>query len=152
MRISDWSSDVCSSDLVAEDWGDAAIYAGLDLSSTNDLTAFVPIAWVEEAWETKPTFWLPGDGLAEKSRSDRLPYDVWADEGLLETTPGRAIEYESVAQWLYAFDKRHNVANTAIVSWAVKPPRPWMLRDRCTEKGGVEKWLEFTRGYTSTEE
>src|SRR3546814_11076337 len=74
----------------------AAIYACLDLSSTNDLTAFVPIAWVEEAWETKPTFWLPGDGLAEKSRSDRVPYDVWADEGLLETTPGRAIEYEFV--------------------------------------------------------
>src|SRR3546814_15898497 len=87
MRISDWSSDVCSSDL---------------------LTAFVPIAWVEEAWETKPTFWLPGDGLAEKSRSDRVPYDVWADEGLLETTPGRAIEYEFVAHWLYAFDQRHN--------------------------------------------
>src|SRR3546814_9797681 len=98
----------CGGD-VAEDWGDAAIYAGLDLSSTNDLTAFVPIAWVEEAWETKPTFWLPGDGLAEKSRYDRVPYDVWADEGLLETTPGRAIEYEFVAHWLYAFDQRPNV-------------------------------------------
>src|SRR3546814_12591584 len=83
----------CGGD-VAEDWGDAAIYAGLDLSSTNDLTAFVPIAWVEEAWETKPPFWLPGDGLAEQSRSDRVPYDVWADEGLLEPPPGRAIESE----------------------------------------------------------
>src|SRR3546814_16105797 len=95
MRISDWSSDVCSSDL---------------------LTAFVPIAWVEEAWETKPTFWLPGDGLAEKSRSDRVPYDVWADEGLLATTPGRAIEYEFVAHWLYAFAQRHNVVKIAFAT------------------------------------
>jgi phage terminase large subunit-like protein len=59
------------------EWGDTPVYAGLDLSSTADLTAFVPIAWVDDAWETKPTFWLPEGGLAEKSRADRVPYDLW---------------------------------------------------------------------------
>jgi hypothetical protein len=59
---------------------------------------FVPIAWVDDAWEVKPTFWLPGEGLREKSRTDRVPYDVWHADGHLLTTPGRAVEYEFVAR------------------------------------------------------
>jgi phage terminase large subunit-like protein len=79
------------------DWGDADVFAGLDLASTSDLTAFVPIAWIDDAWEIKPQFWLPEEGLREKSRTDRVPYDTWASQGFLNTTPGRAVEYEFVA-------------------------------------------------------
>jgi phage terminase large subunit-like protein len=77
---------------VSNDWGREPVFSGLDLASTNDLTAHVPIAWIEDAWEVKPTFWLPSEGLREKSRADRVPYDVWAADGHLRTTPGRAVE------------------------------------------------------------
>lgn len=110
------------------DWGDAPVYAGLDLSSTADLTAFVPMAWVNDAWEVKPTFWLPGSGLAEKSRADRVPYDVWAGDGFVNTTPGRAIEYEFVAHWLREFVSNHNVAKIAFDRWGWKHLRPWLLK------------------------
>ncbi|HUH38723.1 MAG TPA: terminase large subunit, partial [Spongiibacteraceae bacterium] len=73
------------------------VYGGLDLSEVSDLTALVLLS---EDGDVHPTFWLPGEGLAEKSRHDRVPYDVWAEDGLLETTPGRAIEYEFVAHRL----------------------------------------------------
>src|SRR5690606_18567840 len=66
----------------------ADVYGGLDLSSVSDLTALV---LVTAEGDVHPTFWLPGDGLAEKARADRVPYDVWAKEGFLQTTPGRAI-------------------------------------------------------------
>jgi phage terminase large subunit-like protein len=78
-------------------WGDAEVYSGLDLSSTMDLTAHVPIASINDLWEVKPEFWLPVEGLREKSKSDRVPYDDWARQGLVHTTPGKAIEYEYVA-------------------------------------------------------
>ena len=110
------------------EWGDALVYAGLDLSSTADLTAFVPMAWVNDAWEVKPTFWLPGSGLAEKSRADRVPYDVWAGDGFVNTTPGRAIEYEFVAHWLREFVSNHNVAKIAFDRWGWKHLRPWLLK------------------------
>jgi phage terminase large subunit-like protein len=76
------------------------VYGGLDLSETNDLTALVLLAPVEGKWHVKPTFWLPGEGLREKARQDRVPYDVWAKDGFLDTTPGRSIEYEYIAERL----------------------------------------------------
>jgi phage terminase large subunit-like protein len=131
------------------DWDDAPVYAGLDLSSTSDLTAFVPIAWVDDAWEVKPTFWLPGEGLREKSRADRVPYDVWAEQGQLETTPGRSIEYEFVARWLFDFCQSHNVRKIAFDRWGMKYLRPWLLKAGFTEDQVDELFEEFGQGFAS---
>jgi phage terminase large subunit-like protein len=134
---------------VSDDWGRAEVYSGLDLSATSDLTAHVPIAWIEDAWETKPTFWLPGEGLREKSRSDRIEYDHWAAKGFLETTPGRSVEYEYVARELYDFDKTHNWAKCAFDRWAFKHLRPWLLKAGFTEERLGELFVEFGQGFVS---
>lgn len=134
---------------VTEDWGDAPVYAGLDLSSTSDLTAFVPIAHINEAWETKPTFWLPGEGLAAKSRADRVPYDLWHSQGLLETTPGKSVEYEFVAHWLLDFCQSHNVKKIAFDRWGMKYLKPWLLAAGFTEEHITEIFEEFGQGFQS---
>jgi phage terminase large subunit-like protein len=134
---------------VSDDWGQAEVYSGLDLASTNDLTAHVPIAWIEDAWEAKPTFWLPGDGLREKARSDRVPYDVWAADGQLRTTPGRAVEYEWVAKELYDFDRAHNWKKCAFDRWGMKHLKPWLLKAGFTEERIEELFVEFGQGFQS---
>jgi phage terminase large subunit-like protein len=134
---------------VTDDWDDAPVYAGLDLSSTSDLTAFVPIAWIDDAWEVKPTFWLPEQGLREKSRADRVPYDLWASEGLLQTTPGKAIEYEFVAHWLFGFCSTHNVRKIAFDRWGMKYLKPWLLKAGFTEDQVEELFEEFGQGFQS---
>ncbi len=131
------------------DWSDAPVYAGLDLSSTSDLTAFVPIAFVDGAWETKPTFWLPEEGLLEKSRTDRVPYDVWHGQGFLETTPGKAIEYEFVAHWLKRFVDENNVRKIAFDRWGMKYLRPWLIKAGFTEERVDELFDEFGQGFQS---
>jgi phage terminase large subunit-like protein len=134
---------------ISKDWGRAEVYSGLDLASTSDLTAHVPIAWIEDAWETKPTFWLPGEGLREKSRSDRVPYDTWHKDGFLLTTPGRAVEYEWVARELYEFDQTHNWKKCAFDRWAMKHLRPWLLKAGFTEERLEELFVEFGQGFVS---
>lgn len=134
---------------MVSDWGNAPVYAGLDLSATADLTAFVPIAWMDDAWEVKPTFWLPGDGLAEKARADRVPYDVWAKDGWLETTPGRAIEYEFVAVWLREFVSEHNVEKIAFDRWGMKHLKPWLMKAGFTEDDIEGTFAEFGQGFQS---
>jgi phage terminase large subunit-like protein len=134
---------------VSEDWGDAPVYAGLDLSSTADLTAFVPIAWVNEGWDIKPTFWLPGEGLGEKARADRVPYDLWSEEGYLNTTPGRSVEYEFVAKWLWDFCSSHNVQKIAFDRWGMKHLRPWLMKAGFTEEQIDELFEEFGQGFQS---
>lgn len=134
---------------VTEDWGQEPVYAGLDLSSTADLTAFVPICRIGDHWETKPTFWLPGEGLAEKSRADRVPYDLWARDGHLQTTPGKSVEYEFVAHWLFAFCQSHNVRKIAFDRWGMKYLRPWLLQAGFTEERLDELFEEFGQGFRS---
>jgi len=73
------------------------VYGGLDLSAVSDLTALVLGARVDSVWQIHPTFWLPGDGLAAKSRADRVPYDLWHRDGHLLAAPGKSVDYEYVA-------------------------------------------------------
>lgn len=131
------------------DWEDATVYAGLDLSAVHDLTAFVPIAWIEDAWEVKPTFWLPSEGLVNKSRSDRMPYDQWAQAGLLETTPGKSIEYEYVAHFLFRFFNQHKVRKIAFDRWNMKHLRPWLVKAGFTEEQVEEVFEDFGQGFQS---
>ena len=102
------------------------VYCGLDLSSARDLTAFVMISQVEGKWHVKPVFWLPGEGLAEKSRADRVPYDVWAKQGFLETTPGRSIEYEYVASEIARLAQAYDIKKIAFDRWGFRHLRPWL--------------------------
>lgn len=104
------------------------VFAGLDLSEVSDLTAFVPVAPVDGVWNVKPVFWLPGNGLAEKSRSDRVPYDVWAREGFLHTTAGATVDYEFVAAYLYDFCEANDVRKIAFDRWNWRHLKPWLAK------------------------
>jgi phage terminase large subunit-like protein len=135
---------------VSDHWGSADVYAGLDLSSAHDLTAFVPIAAVNGLWETKPTFWLPEEGLREKSRSDRVPYDMWAADGHLQTTPGKAVEYEYVAKWIYDFcAERSFRVRIAFDRWNMKHLKPWLLKAGFSEDQFEAVFAEFGQGFVS---
>jgi phage terminase large subunit-like protein len=134
---------------ISDSWAGAEVYAGLDLSSVHDLTAFVPIAWINDAWEVRPTFWLPADGLREKSRADRVPYDVWAADGQLRTTPGKAVEYEFVAAELFGFYQKHPRLKIAFDRWGMKFLKPWLLKSGFTEEQFEQVFVEFGQGFQS---
>jgi phage terminase large subunit-like protein len=134
---------------VSEWDADAEVYAGLDLSAVHDLTAFVPISWVEDAWEVAPTFWLPGEGLVEKSRLDHVQYDVWAQMGALETTPGRSVEYEFVAAWMFRFYQHHRRLKVAFDRWNMKHLRPWLVKAGFTDAQIEETFVDFGQGFQS---
>jgi phage terminase large subunit-like protein len=104
------------------------LFGGLDLSSVNDLTAKVYIGFAEKAWNVRPTFWLPGEGLKEKSRADRVPYDLWAQQGHLQTTPGRTVSYEFVAATLYTDFERLNIRKIGFDRWGWKHLKPWLVK------------------------
>jgi phage terminase large subunit-like protein len=121
------------------------VYGGLDLSSVHDLTALV---LVTDDGDVRPTFWLPAEGLAEKSRNDRVPYDMWADQGHLQTTPGRAIEYEFVAMHLRGVFDRCNVRALAFDRWGMRHLRPWLVKAGFSEEE-LERFIDFGQGYQS---
>lgn len=76
---------------------DGPVYGGLDLSARTDLTALVLVGKVGGIWQVRPYFWTPEQGIFDRAKTDRAPYDVWARSGLLRTTPGATVDYEAVA-------------------------------------------------------
>lgn len=126
-----------------------SIYGGLDLSAVNDLTALVLIGQIEGVWNVKPTFWLPHDGLAERSRLDRVPYDVWQRDGYIELTPGKSVEYEFVADHLRDVFKTYRIVKIAFDRWGFRHLRPWLIKAGFTEKEIEERFEEFGQGYQS---
>lgn len=133
---------------VQEDWGNARVYGGLDLSATNDLTALVLCAEINDEWHVKPVFWLPSEGLADKSRTDRVPYDTWAKQGYLQTTPGSAIEYAWIAHEMRRVFDEHNIVKIAFDRWNWKFLKPWLIEAGFRDHD-IGKFHEFGQGYVS---
>lgn len=142
-----WES--CKGEVV-ESFKGLPVYMGLDLSETADLTAKVMIAPVGGKWHVKPTFWLPAEGLRDKSAKDRVPYDMWAaaPEKFLSTTPGKSVEYEYVSETLRSDFDELDVRAVAFDRWGWKHLRPWLVKVGFSE-AELERFVEFGQGYES---
>jgi phage terminase large subunit-like protein len=89
--------EACRGDATIEKGSE--IYLGLDLSGKTDLTALVGISNGDQS-RARAWFWKPQETLLDHEKRDRVPYTVWKQQGLIETTPGRAIQYEWIAERL----------------------------------------------------
>jgi phage terminase large subunit-like protein len=125
------------------------VYGGLDLSAVHDLTALVLIGRVDGVWQVHPTFWLPGDGLVEKSARDRVPYDLWRKQGYLLAAPGKSVDYEYVAEYLRGVFDRYNIVKIGFDAWAFAHLRPWLIKAGFTEDVITERFQEFRQGTKS---
>jgi phage terminase large subunit-like protein len=132
-----------------EDWAGHKVYAALDLSEANDLTSLTLGCPIDGLLHVKPTFWLPEIGMAERARKDRVPYDMWKQQGFLETTPGRSIEYEYVAAHLVSLLDDLDIRKVAFDRWNMRHLRPWLVRAGMTEEEIEERFEEFGQGFQS---
>ena len=132
-----------------DDWRDLPVYGGLDLSEVSDLTALVLTADDGEAIHVRPAFWLPEYGLFERARNDRVPYDLWAEQGHLLTTPGKAIQYAWIAGYLFEAFGLYNIKKLAFDRWNMRHLRPWLIKAGFSEEQIDEHFVDFGQGYQS---
>ena len=125
------------------------VYGGLDLSATMDLTALVLIGYRDRKWHVHSTFWLPKEGLSDKSVADRVPYDLWHGQGHLQATPGKTVSYEFVAHQLRDLFRRYHVQKIGFDRWNMKHFKPWLLRVGFSEQWIEEHFVEFGQGVQS---
>ncbi|PEP95271.1 terminase large subunit, partial [Bacillus toyonensis] len=110
---------------------------GCDLSSTTDLTAAKVIFMVQNDPHiyVKQMYWLPEDLLEQRSKEDKIPYDVWCEQGLLRTTPGNSVHYKFVTEWFLEIRDEYGIF------------LPWIGYDRWSAK----YWVEEMEGYFGKE-
>ena len=125
------------------------VYGGLDLSAVQDLTALILIGRIDGIWQVHPTFWLPGEALYDKAKADRVPYDLWHEQGFLRAAPGRSVDYEYVANHLRGLFDRLDIRKLAFDRWSFKHLKPWLLRAGFSEEEIEEHFVEFGQGMQS---
>ena len=118
------------------------VYAGLDLSARTDLTALVLIAFDGAIWHCLPYFWTPKLGLRERSARDRAPYDVWVDQGHINTTPGASIDYEFVVADVMEIIAGMNIAAIGFDRWRID-----IMKKEFERAGADVPLVEFGQGF-----
>lgn len=107
----------CGKDIDITEFKGETCYAGLDLSSTTDLTALVLCFYKEEKYHLFSYAFCPSDGIKARSRKDKVPYELWEKQGHLIATEGNATDYDYVLKTLNDLSKDYNIAGICIDRW-----------------------------------
>ena len=74
-------------------------YCGGDFAVTKDLSALCmlfPPAKPDGIYEAFFRIWIPEENIVRRSRDDKVPYQVWADQGFVVTTSGSTTDFEFI--------------------------------------------------------
>ena len=102
-----------------EPYNGAPVSIGLDLSSVSDLTALVAVWQGDAAIQVRSFFRTPAEGVRDRAKGDRTPYDVWVDEGHLLTTPGASIDFDHLARQVLDICEDWQVEVMAFDRWRI---------------------------------
>jgi phage terminase large subunit-like protein len=118
-------------------------FAGLDLSSVNDLTTEVLLfPEPDGSFLVLPRFWIPQAQMQERIRKHRVPYDVWKGMGLVQATPGDAIDYDFIQAQLEKDHATFKVKEFAYDKWNAEQLAINLM------KAGLPM-VEFRQGFVS---
>lgn len=95
-------------------------YAGLDLSSTGDITALVlmfPPRDMDEKYIVLPFFWVPEDTIQRRVKANSVPYDVWEKQGHILATEGNVIHYDFIEKFIYDLAEKYHILEIAVDRW-----------------------------------
>lgn len=106
-------------------------FAGLDLSTTTDISALVLVFKEDNgSFSLLPKFWVPSDNARKREKRDRVPYETWARQGLIEMTPGNVIDYDYIRARINELAKRFKIIEIAIDPWNATQLATQLTADR----------------------
>lgn len=137
-----------------EDVGDPAAWSdvcvGLDLSAVGDLTALVLTGTLGEdkRKRIKAYFWLPAEGLDERSKKDKVPYNVWAKQGYITAVPGNTIDYDAVAPQVKQIFHDIKISKAGFDRWSWRHFENALKRAKMPSRQ-IDKFVSIAQGTAS---
>jgi phage terminase large subunit-like protein len=95
-------------------------FAGVDLASVRDLCAAVyvfPPEGRDDRWAVLCRFWVPKDGLEDRVRHERVPYDRWVDESAVIATEGDVADHDAILRQIIADCETFDVQGVGFDPW-----------------------------------
>lgn len=115
-------------------------FAGLDLSSNRDMTAFV--LYFPHNHAVLPTFWSCRHFAEEREQTEGVSYLNWANQGLLELTAGKSIDLGFVEKRIIELGERFLISEINFDRWGATS-----IAKRL-ENAGFDM-VKFGQGYAS---
>ncbi len=115
---------------------DSYAIAGVDLSSTTDLTAAIILVRKGGKNYVIPHFFMPKDVLEKRVQEDNAPYDAWVERGLITLSEGSQNNFSLVTEWFLHMVRTYEI-RPLFVGYD-----PWNSR----------YWVEEMEGYGFTME
>ncbi len=106
--------------VVEEDLLGKSCYLGMDLSTILDISAYCLTFERENnvgPWRELWRFFIPEEGLIERIRRDKVPYDSWVERGLVIATPGPTIDYDFIEAEILKDAERFNIIEGGYDPW-----------------------------------
>lgn len=88
-------------------------FGGLDLSYTQDLSAFALVFPKAGGFDAFAWLWKPREGLQQAIKADGAPYDLWAKDGFLSLTDGKVIKLAPIAELMASIAERFDLRTVA---------------------------------------
>jgi hypothetical protein len=119
------------------------VWVALDLSARNDMTALCMVALDENGvFHVWVEYFAPSAGVHERSKRDRVPYDLWARDGLITLTPGASIEYGFVCVRLIEICNDCDVQSIVYDRWRID-----ILKAELARLGAELPLIEWGQGF-----
>ena len=93
---------------------------GVDLSRTGDLTCATLLIMDRETEQryVHQMYWLPEDNFNERVNIEKIPYDIWLEQGLLRLCEGNLINYSDVTAWFIEMVQEYGLK----IAWVYYDP------------------------------
>jgi phage terminase large subunit-like protein len=117
-------------------------YAGLDLSSTKDLSAFVMVFPYKGKFYVVPHFFVPMDNAKAREDRDRVPYGQWHKQGFIHCTGGNVVDYDFVRKTINDLADTYHIMSIGIDPWNASHIMTQLM-------GDGHNVVSFRQGYKS---
>jgi phage terminase large subunit-like protein len=137
--------DACAGEVDREALKGRSCYAGLDLSTSIDISAFVmlfPPHGDDKYWRILCEFFLPADNIEARVKRDRVPYDVWNRQGLFNLTEGNVIDYDVIRNRIKSLGQDYDIKEIAFDRWGAQQIVTQLTADGFT-------MVQFGQGFAS---
>lgn len=126
LPMADW--DEC--DATPEPLPDGeTVWAGLDLSSTTDFSAFVLVAKRGDGFKAQGHYWLPRDRADLIARKYNIPIERWVRGGWLTLCPGSTIEYGPIHAHIVAQSRQYDLRGIGFDPYNAQATRVYLEDD-----------------------
>lgn len=92
---------------------------GLDLATTRDIAAYVLCfdSIDNGPYILLPRFFMPKENIRQRSKEDRVPYELWASQGLITLTSGDIIDFDIIESSILNDAKAFEIIEIAYDPW-----------------------------------